>query len=355
MNFTEHTMEAEEIGEKFFRRETVVIEASSAGKKALEDACGEVEASGRIPLLKAADASDIAKVRFMRPNTLLLSDEGAAKGEADKIIPVILREFVDWKCSFVYQASSPCPFTDNLVRDEGFGGVLRGNASSPAASGAAGESRRGFWTKLFRRRRYTRPLVKIGGIKRSQDANLASGLGADIIGFELSSGAENIIGLINSLPETESAMVVSVPEGREDLYKIAAELLEQGKIDAVEFDGKCPEDHCSALAGSAFYRKRTASSYDDVKAMGYYGEARAMLDPFTASAEEASSGLIYGYVDDVSRNLWLSGGIGCHNVKNMVKKFRPELVEASECLNGADGGKDPQLMRAFFKEVLYAK
>ena len=348
------SMKTCKIGEILRGREALVIAIASADKKSLEDECRQAEASGKFPLLKASDAADIAKIRSMRSSLLLLSDEGPVKGKTDKVNPIVTREFVDWECSFIYQASESSSFIDKLAYDEGFCGILQGQAASSPAMVAADENRRGFWTKLFRRRRYTRPLVKIGGITRSQDANLASGLGADILGFDLSYQAEDIIRLINSLPETESVKVVSVPEGDENLYKAASGLVAQGKIDAIEFSGDGTEEAYLPLVGSAYYRKLNILSYDDVKAAGACGEARVMLSSSELNEDGACS-LIYSYTDDISRNLWLSGNIGCQNIKKIVKKFRPELVSVSESLNGADGGKDPQLMRAFFKEVLYAK
>jgi indole-3-glycerol phosphate synthase/phosphoribosylanthranilate isomerase len=49
--------------------------------------------------------------------------------------------------------------------------------------------------------------------------------------------------------------------------------------------------------------------------------------------------------------LWLAGGIGPENVREICGLYSPELVDASSRLESAPGIKDPVKLSTFFKEI----
>ena len=51
------------------------------------------------------------------------------------------------------------------------------------------------------------------------------------------------------------------------------------------------------------------------------------------------------------RPLWLAGGLGPENIAEVVRRARPELVDASSRLESEPGRKDPARLEAFFREL----
>jgi phosphoribosylanthranilate isomerase len=49
--------------------------------------------------------------------------------------------------------------------------------------------------------------------------------------------------------------------------------------------------------------------------------------------------------------LWIAGGINDENVAEIIRAFRPELVDASSGLEREPGRKDHARLRRFFAEV----
>ncbi len=49
--------------------------------------------------------------------------------------------------------------------------------------------------------------------------------------------------------------------------------------------------------------------------------------------------------------LWLAGGLGPENIREVVRRYRPELVDASSLLERAPGVKDQARLHCFFAEA----
>ena len=53
--------------------------------------------------------------------------------------------------------------------------------------------------------------------------------------------------------------------------------------------------------------------------------------------------------------LWLAGGIGPQNVREIIDRFKPEFVDASSLLESEPGKKDHEKIKNLFKEIKIAK
>jgi indole-3-glycerol phosphate synthase/phosphoribosylanthranilate isomerase len=54
---------------------------------------------------------------------------------------------------------------------------------------------------------------------------------------------------------------------------------------------------------------------------------------------------------EAQKPLWLAGGLGPQNIREIIDRYKPELVDASSRLEAAPGKKDPGLLKDYFKEI----
>jgi len=239
-----------------------------------------------------------------------------------------------------------------------------------------------FWREIGRRGS-RKPLVKICGLTRAEDALLAAELGADMLGFvfapsprqtdelavrDISRRLDEMYGKpLSANPEAAGArrplLVGVVTDAESERSKTAFKLVCEGVLDAIQYHG---ENHASDLpmidaAGGSYgigrYSVVRLGSEGDVAridALALNGEPRVLVD---ARVEGIAGGtgttIPKNLVRLVSANhgLWLAGGINPGNVKAYINEFNPELLDASSGLESAPGKKDHIMMKAFFREI----
>ena len=273
----------------------------------------------------------------------------------DPLVPASVRSKLPAKA--VFESGILCPADATYARNLGFTGILVGEAVAKnpplakevvAAFESGSENARGkFWKKFAERKAAKKagPLVKICGITRDEDGELAAELGADMLGFVFSttkrltteefvrSFAEKI-----RLCHPEQAQrvegspllvgVITDPESVEG--KTAIKLAKEGVLDAVQLHGVEPKNadyayYCAACVGEE-------SDFDKVTALRKNGEPRILLD---AKVEGIPGGTGTTIPEKLLREkagelpLWLAGGITPTNVAELVGKFAPELIDVS--------------------------
>ncbi len=295
----------------------------------------------------------------------------------DPLVPASVRSKLPAKA--VFESGILCPADATYARNLGFTGILVGEAVAKnpplakevvAAFESGSENARGkFWKKFAERKAAQKagPLVKICGITRDEDGELAAELGADMLGFVFSttkrltteefvrSFAEKI-----RLCHPEQAQrvegspllvgVITDPESVEG--KTAIKLAKEGVLDAVQLHGVEPKNadfsyYCAARVGEE-------SDFDKVAALRKNGEPRILLD---AKVEGIPGGTGKTIPESLLREkagdlpLWLAGGITPENVGAIVEKFRPELVDVSSGVEDAPGIKNAQKISALFNAL----
>jgi indole-3-glycerol phosphate synthase/phosphoribosylanthranilate isomerase len=233
-------------------------------------------------------------------------------------------------------------------------------AAHPQSAGPGSSA--AFWTELTARIRSDRPLVKICGLTNREDVFEADRLGADILGFVFAESPRRADPeFVARLPETRAlkAAVVVLDNVNPELPPAVAELLDAAKLDVVQFHGdESPRGCARALQGravSAYYKAlRIASAGDfgrarayrcprvllDASVPGCYGGTGRVIDPGLLEQAEGLPGL------------WLAGGIGPDNAAAIIRRFRPELLDASSRLEKSPGVKDHDLLAAFFNAIV---
>ncbi|MDZ7780135.1 MAG: phosphoribosylanthranilate isomerase [Gemmatimonadota bacterium] len=207
------------------------------------------------------------------------------------------------------------------------------------------------------------PRVKICGVTRREDALVAEELGADFVGFILSSGfgrsvpEAEIPDLVRGLAPSRVAVLVDERPGR------AVALAEGAEAAVVQLHGEEPPDVARAIreAGSwTVWKAVRARAVEDVaRAVLDYGDwvdglliegwkagvtggggARLALDPERVRAS------IPAHLTFV-----LAGGLKPDSVGRAITRFRPDVVDVSSGVEGEPGRKDREKVRRFIAET----
>jgi indole-3-glycerol phosphate synthase/phosphoribosylanthranilate isomerase len=316
---------------------------------------------GMEALVEVHDAEDCAKARSLGPTLTGINCRDLRSFTTDILLPVRMKKLIDWPTRLVFESGIRWQEDALLALSSGFKGILAGESVIRDENvlddllKAFGRKAGGFWPKLFERQRPGRPLVKICGITREEDARLAEGLGADILGFVLASSPRRADpGLLARLRDVEIPKVaVTAGPGKEGGAAEAARLQEEGLIDAVQLHGEESPEECLAAA-FPYYKTVRLRSREEVERISRFRCPRVLVDAHSPHALGGTGRRIpEDLVGEVKKKhpLWLAGGLGPGNIREVLDRFHPELVDASSGLESTPGIKDPDRMKTYFKEI----
>jgi indole-3-glycerol phosphate synthase/phosphoribosylanthranilate isomerase len=165
----------------------------------------------------------------------------------------------------------------------------------------------------------SRPLVKVCGLTRQDDVDVAVEAGADLLGFILVEQSPRRAEAVLDVPETALSVAVFV----EDTTETPADL--------IQF---YPDD-------GGTVRGREATLLRDGRAV-----ARVLDQPWQNRdpAHWSRAAALEGRV-------MLAGGLGPENVRDAIAAVRPWAVDASSSLEREPGIKDHDRVRAYLKAV----
>lgn len=320
--------------------------------------------SGMTPLVEIHDAEDAAKVRPLAPPLVGINSRDLRTFRVDPLTPLEVRSSVDWPCAVIYESGIAGDSDVAFVRGTGFSGFLAGEAPARNPDLAArlvsawtdgGEAHRlyGGWSRLYERFRPGRPLVKICGITNRQDGEAAVADGADMLGFIMAESprrveADLIRGLAD-LPVLKAAVVVLPPEG--PIPPKVDVLLEEGALDFIQFHGDESPATVSSRPGYKALRLREPA---DAAGMDTAGSPAVLVDAFSRDArggtgKRLSEDLVAAAAE--RRRLWLAGGLDANNVRSIVQRWNPGLVDVSSGVEAEPGRKDRDKVRRFIEEA----
>jgi indole-3-glycerol phosphate synthase/phosphoribosylanthranilate isomerase len=358
------------------------------------------EELGLAALVEVHDRAEVYRAREARPALTGVNSRDLCSFRVDPLAPLALRPAIDWDTTLVYESGVKGPEGILLARCGGFDAVLVGEAAVRSPEGV-GElqaaldlplAARGFWARVaarlgarlgtgqagtdadgyvglragippaslpgsaagLRADEYVglRPLVKICGLTRAGDARLAAGLGADLLGFVFAPSPRRAEpALLRELAGLNVLKmgVVTEPEGTAQ----ARALLEQGLLDALQLHGEEPPAECLA-AGFPYVKALRLREPADVARAGEYACPRVLADAWTPAARGGTGCRVpeelVGLLAE-ARPLWLAGGLGPDNIREVVRRWHPELVDASSRLEASPGVKDRAALERFFAEL----
>jgi indole-3-glycerol phosphate synthase/phosphoribosylanthranilate isomerase len=313
-------------------------------------------------LFETHDRDDIQKASSVKPDVTGINSRDLATFRTDPAVPLGLKKYISWDTETVFESGIVSAEDGAVALSGGFSGMLIGEAAMRDADlihriGKLVRNDIGdFWYRLFSSKAAERPLVKICGITREEDAVLATELGAHILGFIFAPSPRiadvELPRKLAKLPVFKVAVVVH-KKGVNRIDSRIQNLLSEGFIDAIQLHGDEGAEVCYNMA-FPYYKALRIGSEDDVAGIGDYHCPRVLVDAFAPGKPGGTGQRIpTELVESIGRQhpLWLAGGIGPDNIADIVAACRPELVDASSRLESEPGVKHADSMRAFFKEI----
>ena len=222
-----------------------------------------------------------------------------------------------------------------------------------------------------------KPFVKICGITSAPDAVKAVKLGADFLGFVfVAESKRNVSGstvakiageLQNSSLRGKVRLVGVITDPFSSEAKEAYAFIDSGVLDFIQLHG-CGDEFLRAEelddgkkkvspAEIPHYPAVNITSVEDLQqidVMCAYGEPRILIDAKDGD-QVGGTGIQVGegFVEQVGKKtkLWLAGGIDPKNVKDIIQKFNPELLDVSSGVESAPGVKDYAKLEKLFKAI----
>jgi indole-3-glycerol phosphate synthase/phosphoribosylanthranilate isomerase len=354
--------------------DAVLLLAALHDGPALRRLCSRAQQLGLAALVEVHDRSEVGRAREARPALTGVNSRDLASFRVDPLVPLALRPAIDWETTLVYESGVRGPEGVLLARSGGFEAMLVGEAAvrnPQAVEGlqaalASPLAARGFWMRVAERlvarrdarqsgRASPRPLVKICGITRAADARLAAGLGADLLGFVFAPSprrAEPV--LLRELRDLKVLKVGVVTEAEGTAQ--ARELLEHGLLDALQLHGEQAPAQCLE-AGFPYFKALRLREAADVSRAAEYDCPRLLADAWAPEARGGTGRRVPEELVDrlaAGMPLWLAGGLGPDNIREVVRRWCPELVDASSRLEASPGVKDRAVLERYFSEIAMA-
>ena len=204
-----------------------------------------------------------------------------------------------------------------------------------------------------------RTRVKICGITRCEDAQLAVDAGVDAIGLVF---YEKSPRFVSNEIAAEISQLVPAFVSRVALFKDADKqaveaVLQAVEIDLIQFHGSETPDFCQQFAlpyikavgvkgteHDADFLRNSAESYRSAKALLLDGHAPGEAGGTGESFDWAS-------IARIEKPVVLAGGLTPENVAQAIALVQPFAVDVSSGVESAPGIKDKEKVAAFMKQV----
>jgi indole-3-glycerol phosphate synthase/phosphoribosylanthranilate isomerase len=374
--------------------DAVLLIAALHDAETLGRLCRRAEELSLTPLVEIHDRADLEKARTARPALTGINSRDLSTFRVDRLAPLVLRGAVDWPTRLVYESGVQEAEHGRVAVAAGFDALLVGEAvvrrpalipqllgvtrqagrrgsdapGKPVVDGTArpaatAGSREDFWSRVADRLAGRlemrlnglpaggRPLVKVCGLTRAADAERAAMLGADLLGFVFAASPRradpSVLREVRHLPALKVGVAVSEEGTR------LQPLLDEGLLDAVQLHGDEAPEQCAELA-FPYYKALRIRGPADAPLAARYRCPRVLADAWSADARGGTGRRL----EDASitalaerQPLWLAGGIGADNVGLLVRRYAPELIDASSRLEREPGRKEPALLERFFAEL----
>ncbi len=209
-----------------------------------------------------------------------------------------------------------------------------------------------------------RTRVKLCGLSRESDVELAVELGADAIGLVFYPhsprfvGAAEAIDLVRRLPPFVSAVGLFVNATPEWMSEVTSNV----PLAMLQFHGDETPEQCEALAEIAglpwlrAMRVGPDTQRADLveSALNYSAAGGLLFDTHVEGYGGGGKTFDWSLIpEELARRAVLSGGLNAQNVGDAIRRVRPYAVDVSSGIEvpGAKGVKDPARMAAFVRAV----
>jgi phosphoribosylanthranilate isomerase len=204
-----------------------------------------------------------------------------------------------------------------------------------------------------------RTRVKICGITRKQDAQVAVDAGVDAVGLVF---YEKSPRFVSKAQAAEISQLIPAFISRVALFKDADEnivqsVLQQVEIDLIQFHGSETVDFCEQFDRPYIKALGMNSAECDVNYLissaKKYQSAKALLLDGHAPGEAGGTGETFDWssIAEINKPVVLAGGLTADNVKQAIEIVHPFAVDVSSGVESSPGIKDKEKVAAFMQQV----
>ena len=195
------------------------------------------------------------------------------------------------------------------------------------------------------------PRVKVCGICRAEDAQLAVTLGASAIGFIFWPSSPRAISplraraIVDALPASVTTVGVFVNAGRDEIEAAA----DEANLQAVQLHGDETPDLARSLSRRVI--KAIPLTGDIDERVNEWPGTMLLLDAHDAARRGGTGRVVdWDRAAAIARthDIILAGGLGPGNVADAVARVRPAGIDVSSGVESSPGIKDPGKLRALF-------
>ncbi len=204
-----------------------------------------------------------------------------------------------------------------------------------------------------------RTRVKICGITRCEDAQLAVGAGADAIGLVFYEKSPRNVSIKTA---AEISQIIPAFVSRVALFKDADKqtiesVLQAVEIDLIQFHGSETGAFCEQFNRPYIKALGMKGAEHDVDflltSVKQYPFAKALLLDGHAPGEAGGSGESFDWaaISKIDKHIILAGGLTANNVKQAIALVQPFAVDVSSGVEHSPGIKDKDKITAFMGQV----
>jgi phosphoribosylanthranilate isomerase len=201
--------------------------------------------------------------------------------------------------------------------------------------------------------------IKICGITRVQDAQMAATSGADAIGlvfYEKSPRyvtVQQAMHIVAVVPPFVSVVGLFVNAGTDYVRTV----LDEMPLSALQFHGEEESEFCSYFGLPWLKAIRVKTDTDLIQCAARYPGAQGLLLDAHVEGVHGGTGASFDWSlipGDLPLPVILSGGLTAGNVAEAIRQVRPYAVDVSTGVEVSKGIKDAAKIAAFIKEVKQA-
>ncbi len=200
--------------------------------------------------------------------------------------------------------------------------------------------------------------VKVCGLARAEEAQLAVSLGAAALGFIFYPRSpryvepEEVRKIISVLPPFVTTVGVFVNESPEKV----AEIVSYVGLDLVQFHGEESPEMCARFFPRVIKALRVKDRKDLPRIEAYRGVVRGiLLEPYVEGLYGGTGRTLNWDLAVAARAfgvpIILAGGLSPDNIREAILKVRPYAVDVNSGVEKEPGRKDPEKLRALFRAL----
>jgi phosphoribosylanthranilate isomerase len=202
----------------------------------------------------------------------------------------------------------------------------------------------------------TRPRVKICGITRVEDAELAVALGADALGFVLWPQSPRAIRaraaarISERVPPFVARVGVVVDASPAEVIT----LTQVGHFDVIQLHGDEELERYAATPARLVKSVRAEKTDDVMRALALPPHVTPIVDAASRAARGGTGQRAdWALAAEMARSrpVILAGGLTPENVRDAIEQVKPWAVDVSSGVEEAPGIKSPRRLKEFFRAI----